>query len=121
MKKTVSFVLCMALLLSLSLSAFAASPSKTINVLYTNDVHCAIDKNLGYATLSTVKQALLAQGSEVLLVDNGDAFQGGNVGSFSQGEFIIDIMNAVGYDVAVPGKMAPILLCPALIRISAAL
>ena len=104
MKKTLSFVLCLAMLLSLSLGAFAATPNNTINVLYTNDVHCAIDKNLGYDTLSTVKQALLAQGNEVLLVDNGDAFQGGNVGSFSKGEFIIDIMNAVGYDVAVPGN-----------------
>ena len=104
MKKTFSFVLCLALLLSLSLSAFAATPNNTINVLYTNDVHCAIDKNLGYDTLSTVKQALLAQGNEVVLVDNGDAFQGGNVGVFSKGEYIVDIMNAVGYDVAVPGN-----------------
>ena len=104
-KRVISLALVLMLMLSLlPLAALADSPSTTINVLYTNDIHCAVDKNLGYDTLSTVKQALLSQGNEVLLVDNGDAFQGGNVGAFSKGEFIIDIMNAVGYDVAIPGN-----------------
>ena len=40
----------------------------------------------------------------MLLVDNGDAIQGGPVGTLSKGEYIIDIMNEVGYDVATIGN-----------------
>ena len=75
-----------------------------IVILYTNDVHCAVDDNLGYTGLATVKNALEAQGKHVVLVDNGDAVQGGTIGTLSNGEYIIDIMNEVGYDVATPGN-----------------
>ncbi|MDY4486803.1 MAG: bifunctional UDP-sugar hydrolase/5'-nucleotidase [Candidatus Limivicinus sp.] len=75
-----------------------------IVILYTNDVHCGVDDNLGYAGLATVKNALEAQGKHVVLVDNGDAVQGDTIGTLSNGEYIIDIMNEVGYDVATPGN-----------------
>ena len=75
-----------------------------IVILYTNDVHCGVDDNLGYAGLATVKNALEAQGKHVVLVDNGDAVQGDTIGTLSNGEYIIDIMNEAGYDVATPGN-----------------
>ena len=75
-----------------------------IVILYTNDVHCAVDDNLGYTGLATVKNALEAQGKHVVLVDNGDAVQGDTIGTLSNGEYIIDIMNEAGYDVATPGN-----------------
>ena len=75
-----------------------------IVILYTNDVHCGVDDNLGYTGLATVKNALEAQGKHVVLVDNGDAVQGDTIGTLSNGEYIIDIMNEVGYDVATPGN-----------------
>ena len=75
-----------------------------IVILYTNDVHCAVDDNLGYTGLATVKNALEAQGKHVVLVDNGDAVQGDTIGTLSNGEYIIDIMNQAGYDVATPGN-----------------
>ena len=75
-----------------------------IVILYTNDVHCAVDDNLGYTGLATVKNALEAQGKHVVLVDNGDAVQGDTIGTLSNGEYIIDIMNEIGYDVATPGN-----------------
>ena len=75
-----------------------------IVILYTNDAHCGVDDNLGYAGLATVKNALEAQGKHVVLVDNGDAVQGDTIGTLSNGEYIIDIMNEVGYDVATPGN-----------------
>ena len=75
-----------------------------IVILYTNDVHCAVDDNLGYTGLATVKNALEAQGKHVVLVDNGDAVQSDTIGTLSNGEYIIDIMNEVGYDVATPGN-----------------
>ena len=75
-----------------------------IVILYTNDVHCGVDDNLGYTGLATVKNALEAQGKHVVLVDNGDAVQGDTIGTLSNGEYIIDIMNEIGYDVATPGN-----------------
>ena len=39
-----------------------------------------------------------------MLVDDGDAIQGEPIGTMTTGEGIIDIMNAVGYDLAVPGN-----------------
>ena len=75
-----------------------------IVILYTNDVHCGVDDNLGYTGLAAVKNALQAQGKHVVLVDNGDAVQGDTIGTLSNGEYIIDIMNEAGYDVATPGN-----------------
>ena len=40
----------------------------------------------------------------VTLVDAGDAVQGAPIGTLSDGEYLIDIMNKIGYDVAVPGN-----------------
>ena len=39
-----------------------------------------------------------------MLVDDGDAIQGEPIGTMTKGEGIIDIMNAVGYDLAIPGN-----------------
>ena len=78
--------------------------AKNIVILYTNDAHCGIEDGLGYQGLAAVKSALTAAGDNVLLVDNGDAIQGDTIGTLSKGEYIIDIMNKVGYDVATPGN-----------------
>lgn len=77
---------------------------KDIVVLYVNDVHCGIDDNLGYQDLKTVKNAYEALGHKVILVDNGDSVQGDTVGTLSKGEYIVNIMNEVGFDVATPGN-----------------
>lgn len=104
MRKILSCLLVLALLLS-GLTAFAEeTAAKEVVVLYTNDVHCAIDENIGYAGLAAYKKAFTKAGYDVLLVDNGDAIQGGPVGTLSKGEYIIDIMNEVGYDVATIGN-----------------
>ena len=73
-------------------------------VLFTNDVHCGIRDGWGYAGVADLKKTLEAEGNEVILVDAGDHSQGGPIGSLTQGTAIIDIMNAVGYDLAIPGN-----------------
>ncbi len=75
-----------------------------IVVLYTNDVHCGIEENIGYAGLAAYKNLVESQTENVLLVDCGDAIQGNAFGTVSKGMFIIDLMNRVGYDYAVPGN-----------------
>ncbi len=73
-------------------------------ILYTNDVHCSIDEGIGYAGLLSYKEKMLEQTKYVALVDCGDAIQGELLGTVSQGEYIIDLMNETGYDYAVLGN-----------------
>ncbi len=81
-----------------------AQLQKDLVILYTNDVHCAVDDAIGYAGLAAYKKQLEAEGNHVLLVDVGDAVQGAPIGTVSKGSIIIDIMNEIGYDVATIGN-----------------
>ena len=101
------FSLAMALILALSLAvpSFAAEGDGIV-VLFTNDVHCTSDDGMSYAAVAGYKAEMEAlYGADyVTLVDDGDAIQGGILGSMSQGSWIVDIMNQVGYDLAIPGN-----------------
>ena len=82
----------------------AAEKNGEIYILYTSDVHCGIDSGFGYAGLARIRDMLERKGYSTILADNGDAIQGEIIGTLTKGEPIIDLMNAVGYDVAVPGN-----------------
>ena len=103
-------ILTCSLITGMSMSAWAQEAGtvkgadQDIVVLYTNDVHCAIDENIGYGGLALYKKQMMNQTPYVTLVDAGDAIQGAPVGTLSEGGYIIDIMNQTGYDVAVPGN-----------------
>lgn len=101
-------ILSLALMMAFSGLALAeeadAAASNGVVILYTNDVHCAIDTNIGYAGVAAYEKAYEDAGYDVLLVDCGDAIQGAAVGTLSTGEYIVDIMNEVGYDVATIGN-----------------
>ena len=108
MKKALSLILTVCLLASLfvgfnSAGAFAEGEDQDILILFTSDVHCGIDQGWGYAGLYAVKENL-SKDYNVLLVDNGDAIQGEPIGTMTKGEAIINIMNVMGYDVAIPGN-----------------
>lgn len=75
-----------------------------IVILYTNDVHCAVDGQTGYAGLTDYQKKMEAKTPYVTLVDCGDAIQGNALGMVSQGEYPVEIMNKAGYDFAVPGN-----------------
>ena len=97
-----SVVMAMTLFSGMTVSVAAAD--QDIIVLFTNDVHCGVDDNIGYAGLALYKQQMLAKTPYVTLVDAGDFVQGAPIGTLSKGAFIVDIMNLVGYDVVVPGN-----------------
>ena len=73
-------------------------------VFFTNDVHCGIENGWGYSGVSGSKKLVEELGIPALLVDAGDHVQGGPIGTLSRGQYIIDIMNACQYDVAIPGN-----------------
>ena len=111
-RRVLSAILCAAMVYSGAGTAAAqnakadAPESGDIVILYTNDVHCGVDDNLGYAALSGYKAQLEEQygADRVTLVDIGDSIQGDVTGALSQGEWPIQLMNQVGYDLAVPGN-----------------
>lgn len=72
-----------------------------IVILYDNDVHCAID---GYPVMAGLRDSLLRKGCHTIVVSCGDFSFGGPVGAASKGEFIVRMMNAVGYDAACLGN-----------------
>ena len=103
-KRVIALFLLVVMVLSLtSFQAFAEENDKDIVILFTSDVHCGIDQGWGYAGLYAVKENL-SKSYNVLLVDDGDAIQGEPIGTMTKGEAIIDIMNVMGYDVAIPGN-----------------
>ena len=75
-----------------------------IVILFTSDVHCGIDQGFGYAGLEQIRDGLVAQGNVVILVDDGDSIQGEPIGTMTKGEALIDLMNAAGYEIAIPGN-----------------
>ena len=78
--------------------------SDAIVVLFTNDVHGGIDDDIGYAGLSAYKKSMEEKYRYVTLVDCGDFSQGSFEASVSKGEYMVDLMNDVGYDLAVFGN-----------------
>ena len=75
-----------------------------VYVLFTSDVHCGIDQGFGYAGLKQIRDTLEAQGYTTILVDDGDSIQGEPIGTLTQGEANIELMNEMGYDIAIPGN-----------------
>ena len=102
--------LAAALALLLLTAVFGAAAGETaekngdIVILFTSDVHCGFDQNFGFAGLQRIREYLESEGNSVILVDDGDQIQGEPIGTLTSGEAIIDLMNAVGYDIAIPGN-----------------
>lgn len=115
-----ALLLAMVMALGLMIPAAAseeaapADNSGKIVILHTNDVHCAYEHTvkddavtgIGYAGVAAYKAKMEAEygADNVTMVDAGDAIQGGNIGSVSKGSYLVDIMNKVGYDLAIPGN-----------------
>ncbi len=105
-KRLLPLLLALALLFSLSCTAFADDGERTGDavILFTSDVHCGIDQGFGYIGLQAIRDSLIARGDDVILVDDGDNIQGEALGTLTKGEVPIDLMNAMGYSVAIPGN-----------------
>ena len=128
-KKLLALLLALSMALSLTVTAFAedesaagseAAPAEEttetageetaaageteaaggVTVLYTNDIHTYITKDLTYSKVAAYKDSL----ENALLVDAGDHIQGTAYGSMDKGATIAQLMNAAGYDLATLGN-----------------
>ena len=117
MRKFLSVLLAMAMVLSLTVTSFAIEDTATTRepevmteeatmagktvILHTNDVHGAI---AGYAYIAQLKADYEAKGAEVILVDAGDYSQGEVYVSDTKGLDAVEMMNATGYNVVSLGN-----------------
>ena len=117
MRKFLSVLLAMAMVLSLTVTGFAIEDTATTRepevmteeatmagktvILHTNDVHGAI---AGYAYIAQLKADYEAKGAEVILVDAGDYSQGEVYVSDTKGLDAVEMMNATGYNVVSLGN-----------------
>ena len=102
-RKIAGLLLILAVCLGIGLAA-AEGLTHDVLVLFTSDIHCGVDQGFTLVGLKAIKDTAEARGKHVLLVDDGDAVQGEAIGVMTQGMLPIELMNAVGYDAAVPGN-----------------
>ena len=92
-KRILSSLLVLCMVLALIPAVFAAEGD--ITICFTNDVHGAYEH---YAYAAT------AMKDADLIVDAGDNIQGSVATTLTKGQCMVDLMGAVGYDLAVPGN-----------------
>ncbi len=108
--KLISLIIAALLAVTVIFASCSAEISDTesrndIYIYFTGDIHCADDENIGYAGVKSLVDYTEKNISQyVTLVDTGDAVWGGFLGNNSEGEYIIELMNDVGYDYAVLGN-----------------
>ena len=99
--KFIAIFVCVLLLIgSMPIAAFASNNDDII-ILYENDVHCEV---AGYSKLSAMKKELQKKHAYVGVVSCGDYIQGSSLGVISKGEYIVKLMNLVGYDAVTLGN-----------------
>jgi 2',3'-cyclic-nucleotide 2'-phosphodiesterase (5'-nucleotidase family) len=90
-----------------------------LTILQTTDVHCQIHphdelfwennkavfrKTGGYAQLSTYLKNERKKNAHTFLIDTGDMFQGSELSVKTTGKAIVPILNALNYDLYLPGN-----------------
>lgn len=91
----------------------------TISVLQTTDVHCQVHphdelfwehdqpvfrKTGGYAQFATFMKRERKKNANTFLVDTGDMFQGSELSVKTTGKAMVPVLNALGYDLYLPGN-----------------
>jgi sulfur-oxidizing protein SoxB len=94
--------------------------AQKFTILHTSDIHAQLHthdefflengkpvykKRGGYGVLKTMIDTLRNEDPDnTIVIDGGDCFQGGGVAAKSEGRAIVPLMNAVGYDLILPGN-----------------
>ena len=79
-----------------------------LTIVHTNDIHGFYVEGkydgMGAAKIAAYVEVVKAANPNTLFLDAGDALQGNNLVTLSEGEYGVDIMNALEYDVMVAGN-----------------
>ncbi len=95
--------------------------TRRVSLVYVNDIHAQIEPHAelfwsggteefvrdagGLSRMATLFNRLRAERpDELLLVDGGDTIQGSGPAAWSEGRVVVEPMNALGLDVAIPGN-----------------
>lgn len=91
----------------------------TVSILQTTDVHCQVHahdelfwedgksvfrKTGGYAHLDTYLKNFRKKNPNTFLIDTGDMFQGSELSVKTTGKAMVPILNALNYDLYLPGN-----------------
>ena len=93
----------------------------TATLLFVADLHAQLDPHPelfwrdgeedrlevagGFARVAAVADAIREErDGDVLFLDGGDTIQGGGAAALSDGAVVVPVLNALGFDVAVPGN-----------------
>ena len=99
--KIIAILVCVLLVVGIMPTSVFAQSNEDIIILYENDVHCVVE---GYSKLSAMKKELQQTYNHVGVVSGGDYIQGTSLGVISRGEYIVNLMNLVGYDAVTLGN-----------------
>ena len=107
----------MRIILSLFLFQILLSNHIVIDLITTNDIHGVIQDQKAYfmnpqyppniiggAGFYNYVSKLKKDKDNLIILDGGNFFQGSNLGIKDQGKVMIEWMNMIGYDAAVPGQ-----------------
>ena len=89
----------------------ASAGRVTLSIVGTTDLHGRVFPSEGRGGLEqlggylrNLREARASDGGAVLLLDAGDAFQGGIASNLSEGALVVDAYNALGYDALAVGN-----------------
>jgi len=92
----------------------AANNFVTVSILHTNDIHCHIEPfsgdneryagKGGLARISEIVRLSRLENPDTLVFDAGDMFQGTPYFNYFQGDLMLKLMSAAGYDAGAIGN-----------------
>ena len=103
-----SFVLVLGLMIMPATVSFADG-HETLTIVHVNDVHGRLEENdydgtLGYPKMKTFLDGLKEENPNLLLLHAGDSFHGTIPANLTEGEAVVEVMNAMEFDAMVPGN-----------------
>jgi 5'-nucleotidase len=103
-----SFVLVLGLMIMPATASFADG-HETLTIVHVNDVHGRLEENdfdgtLGYPKMKTFLDGLKEENPNLLLLHAGDSFHGTIPANLTEGEAVVEVMNAMEFDAMVPGN-----------------
>ena len=78
--------------------------SDDIVIIHLNDVHCGFNETIGYDGFVLYRRELESKYKNVIAVDSRDHIQGGVLGSITEGEAVLEIINKIQFNVSTIGN-----------------